>query len=583
MYITPLRARLNISGLTRVKSYKKNSERPNLDLESRRRFLRRPVPLYNLKIRDRPISAPIYVGASRGFFSHFFSSAFAMERLHFLLLPLPSWGHIRPLCLLAGHIASDGNHIVTILMAPNLLLKAQSEVSRQFPNGHEALQRIRTLSIFESTETQIFQLIKPFAESYPSAYQTLCEQKPIKCATSSSNFAAAPPPVAVIIDFFAVSQLQATRALTGTSIPIIAWVTGGASTILRLFGPESLGGLGNFGERIDAKAQRTGKNPAEIGDKILKHTDGSIVNVPGLPPMHDYEFFPQKLPFEMPVAPIVRGGHTFLMECDQVIISTAKAYEEVSLRLAWLAGLSKRLYAVGPLLPPEFGTDSQISQDNNAFDIFLDDMFTQYGKNSILFISFGTVFWPTVEEYIDEVVEALLQKQMPFILCHASPFAKISQELSDKVKNSGTGMLTTWSPQQFILNHPATGWFLTHGGHGGIIEALSSGVPLICWPFDADQPAAAKHLAQNLNVAYELMEARTGLGLQPSYGSRKVPSGTRAAVRNEIREIIDDSRGSGGKEKRKNAHRLKVEMSRAWDEGGPARRATQAFLLDIRA
>jgi len=29
------------------------------------------------------------------------------------------------------------------------------------------------------------------------------------------------------------------------------------------------------------------------------------------------------------------------------------------------------------------------------------------------------------------------------------------------------------------INLPqATGWFLTHGGHGGIMESLSSGVPL---------------------------------------------------------------------------------------------------------
>ncbi|KAJ7217244.1 hypothetical protein GGX14DRAFT_331962, partial [Mycena pura] len=76
---------------------------------------------------------------------------------------------------------------------------------------------------------------------------------------------------------------------------IIAWVTGGASTIIRLFGPESLGGLGNFGERIDAEAKRTGKDSVEIGDAIFRHTDGSVINIPGLPPMHDYEFFPQKV------------------------------------------------------------------------------------------------------------------------------------------------------------------------------------------------------------------------------------------------------------------------------------------------
>jgi hypothetical protein len=96
-------------------------------------------------------------------------------------------------------------------------------------------------------------------------------------------------------------------------VPIIAWVTGGASSIIRLFGPESMGGLGDFGGRIDAEAQRTGEDPLVIGDKarvyyvfgydgsdalqIFRHTDGSVINISGLPPMYDYEFFPQKVQF----------------------------------------------------------------------------------------------------------------------------------------------------------------------------------------------------------------------------------------------------------------------------------------------
>ena len=84
------------------------------------------------------------------------------------------------------------------------------------------------------------------------------------------------------------------------------------------------------------------------------------------------------------------------------------------------------------------------------------------------------------------------------IFAHASPYAKISDQLKEKVNSSGLGKLTTWSPQQFILNHPvlypysylswlntynkillqATGWFVAHGGFNGVTESLGSGVPL---------------------------------------------------------------------------------------------------------
>ena len=51
-------------------------------------------------------------------------------------------------------------------------------------------------------------------------------------------------------------------------MPIIACVAAGAGAILRLFGPESMGGVGDFGARIDAETARTGLSDEEIGQKV---------------------------------------------------------------------------------------------------------------------------------------------------------------------------------------------------------------------------------------------------------------------------------------------------------------------------
>lgn len=72
----------------------------------------------------------------------------------------------------------------------------------------------------------------------------------------------------IISKFFAIAQLRATRAISGKSIPIFAFVSSSASAMIRLFGPESLGGLGDFGARTDAEALRTGRKPEEIGDEV---------------------------------------------------------------------------------------------------------------------------------------------------------------------------------------------------------------------------------------------------------------------------------------------------------------------------
>jgi hypothetical protein len=51
-------------------------------------------------------------------------------------------------------------------------------------------------------------------------------------------------------------------------VPIIALVTAGAGAVLRLFGPESMGGKGDIGPKIDAEVARTGLSESEIGREV---------------------------------------------------------------------------------------------------------------------------------------------------------------------------------------------------------------------------------------------------------------------------------------------------------------------------
>jgi hypothetical protein len=51
-------------------------------------------------------------------------------------------------------------------------------------------------------------------------------------------------------------------------VPIIAWVIGGAASTIYTFGPESMGGTGDIGARIDAETARTGLSDDEIGRKV---------------------------------------------------------------------------------------------------------------------------------------------------------------------------------------------------------------------------------------------------------------------------------------------------------------------------
>jgi hypothetical protein len=94
----------------------------------------------------------------------------------------------------------------------------------------------------------------------------------------------------------------------------------------------------------------------------------------------------------------------------------------------------------------------------------------------------------------------------------------------------------------------------------------------------ADQPAAAAHITENLKVAYELFQVRTGDGLRPLARNGLTPEGTREAVGIEIRQTIDSCRSEKGQELRSNAEKFKVKFARAWEGDGIARQEIRRFL-----
>ena len=52
-------------------------------------------------------------------------------------------------------------------------------------------------------------------------------------------------PTADHCQFFALDQLRATNAISGRSVPIISCMAAEAGAMIHLFGPESIGGIGD--------------------------------------------------------------------------------------------------------------------------------------------------------------------------------------------------------------------------------------------------------------------------------------------------------------------------------------------------
>jgi hypothetical protein len=127
--------------------------------------------------------------------------------------------------------------------------------------------------------------------------------------------------------------------------------------------------------------------------------------------------------------------HSVFQECDATIVTTSYAYESVSLDAMkeWFFDMQKDVHVFGPLLPSGYGTEIQDGEEglSVAIKVFLEEMLVQHGKRSVFFvksfsfflivptnfsqISFGTLYWTTVLEYLDELIDVLIEKKAPFV------------------------------------------------------------------------------------------------------------------------------------------------------------------------
>lgn len=101
----------------------------------------------------------------------------------------------------------------------------------------------------------------------------------------------------------------------------------------------------------------------------------------------------------------------------------------------------------------------------------------------------------------------------------------------------------------------------------------------MAWPIAGEQSGNAAHISLTLNIAYEIVEGRTELGLKPMYRGVQ-PTGTLDALKEEIQMIFENAFGEDGKLKRKNVLALKDKMWAGLREGGDSSNDFEMFIRD---
>lgn len=170
--------------------------------------------------------------------------------------------------------------------------------------------------------------------------------------------------------------------------------------------------------------------------------------------------------------------------------------------------------------------------------------------NSVVYVNFGSIAVATPQQ-LAEFGMGLANSNHSFLWIIrpdlvAGKSAVLPAEFAAETKERGK--IASWCPQEQVLNHPSVGGFLTHCGWNSIVESLSAGVPMLCWPFFADQQT---------NCRYSCVEWGIGMEIENDV--------KRDEVEKLVRELME---GEKGKRMRSKAMEWKKLVEQATGPNG---------------
>ncbi|XP_059063737.1 7-deoxyloganetin glucosyltransferase-like [Cryptomeria japonica] len=147
--------------------------------------------------------------------------------------------------------------------------------------------------------------------------------------------------------------------------------------------------------------------------------------------------------------------------------------------------------AVGPVFLPNFlegrdlnGRGSLLEQDESCLK-WLDAQ----DPASVIYVSFGSIAVKSNEQ-LEELAIGLDKSQHPFLwvlrmdIAGGMP-ATLPEGFEERTKDRG--LIVKWAPQVKVLSHPSVGGFISHCGWNSCLESMSMGIPILGWPYFADQ------------------------------------------------------------------------------------------------
>ncbi|WCJ25607.1 UDP-Glycosyltransferase superfamily protein [Euphorbia peplus] len=377
-----------------------------------------------------------------------------MGRTHVLAIPYPLQGHVIPLMELSKCLVQQGFRVTFVNTEHNheRLLSALRE--------KDDLGEISLVSIPDGLKpsddrNDLGKLAKAILETVPRELEELIkrindnssEDEKIKCLINDWGMGFV----------FGVSEKMKIRRA--------AFRTTAAAVQTSILSIKKL---------IDDQVIDTHGTPLE---------DQMIQLAPGLPTMNPRNFVwccphdldAQKFWFNRTIKTIEQ-----LKDTDWILCNSAYELEPGAF------SFDPRMLPIGPLLTSNWLGESRGSfwEEDSTCLKWLD----QQPKKSVVYVAFGSI---TVFDraQFQELALGLELSSRPFLWVVRPDILKEEHDFPEgfheRVRERGC--MVDWTPQQKVLAHPSIACFLTHCGWNSTMEGVGNGVPLLCWPYFADQ------------------------------------------------------------------------------------------------
>ncbi|KAJ1382000.1 UDP-glycosyltransferase family, conserved site [Sesbania bispinosa] len=410
---------------------------------------------------------------------------------HVVCVPFPGQGHINPFMQLAKLLHWHGFHITFVNTDSNhrRLIRSQgpnfvkSQPSFQFetiPDGLPPCDGDENPDVSALCDSTRKNFLAPFKELL------------IKLNTSSGV-----PPVSCIISDGVMSF--AIKAAQELNIPQVQFWTASAC-----------GFMGYL--QFDELAKRgiiPFKDNEPITDSAL---DMPIDWIPGMKNirLRDMPSFIRTTNLDETMFDFMGSEVKNCLTSSGIIFNTFQEFELEVLNA--IKAKFPNIYNIGPLpLLCRHVPEDQFMSLGSRSSLWVEDSkclnwLDKWQPNSVVYVNYGS--WTVItQHHLKELAWGLANSKHPFLWIIRPDVvmgesAILPKEFSDEIKERG--YITSWCPQDRVLAHPSIGLFLTHCGWNSLTETICGGVPIICWPFFAEQQMNCRYASTSWRIGMEI-------------------------------------------------------------------------------